>query len=794
MSKKLEKTHEQKAVEDYLQADKEDIKYAIEKSVKEKSLEPLPKKIVEKTVKQTQEKTIVEKIADSPKNTYINKDIKKNNGKNEKATKRMPREMVTKSSTKKIVLKRTGYEIIITEKPQAALKIANALASKSPIQKEINKVPYYELERNGKEIIVACAVGHLFTLKQNSSSAQIPTFNISWIPNYLARKKDFTKRYYDALSKLIKNAGSLTIATDYDAEGEVIGMNIMRYICHQEDASRMKFSTLTKDELNKSYENKSNHIDWGQAIAGETRHYLDWFYGINLSRALMNSIKSTGKFKIMSIGRVQGPALNMIVQKEKEIQKFKPEKYWQTSIIIKDKLKEIELKHNKDISSKKELEKFKNLKGKKTKVETKELETQLPPQTPFNLTDLQIEAYKIYGITPKITLQIAQALYLAGLISYPRTSSQKLPPSVGYEKIIKELAKDFGAEELISRRTPIEGKKTDPAHPSIYPTGSKQILSGEEEKIYNLIVKRFLSLFCDNALIETKTIIATIENLKFEKRGQTVKNKAWLEIYPYKIKEEKIPKLSGEYEIFNVNTEEKETHPPKRYSQASIISALEKKNLGTKATRASIIEILYDRGYIKGQTIKATPLGISLIGTLKKYSPVITDENLTRKFEKSMEKIQEKKNKAEIEKEEKNIIEEAKRIITGISIDFEKNNEKIGKELINANLRFREQQKIENRMVPCPKCKEGNLAINYSKKNKRFFVACDAYPKCKNTYSLPPNGVIKRLSPEKLCESCNFPQLIRLSKGKKPWIFCWNPECETNKSWAGKFQSKNTSN
>ncbi|MBI2004082.1 hypothetical protein HYS72_01325 [Candidatus Pacearchaeota archaeon] len=120
----------------------------------------------------------------------------------------------------------------------------------------------------------------------------MPSFDISWTPNYLARKKDFTKRYYDAILKLIKNAGSLTIATDYDTEGEVIGMNIMKYLCNQQDASRMKFSTLTKDELENSYENKSPHINWGQAIAGETRHYLDWFYGINLSRALMEAIKT----------------------------------------------------------------------------------------------------------------------------------------------------------------------------------------------------------------------------------------------------------------------------------------------------------------------------------------------------------------------------------------------------------------------------------------------------------------------------------------------------------------------
>jgi len=265
----------------------------------------------------------------------------------------------------------------------------------------------------------------------------------------------------------------------------------MKYLCNQQDASRMKFSTLTKDELENSYENKSPHINWGQAIAGETRHYLDWFYGINLSRALMEAIKTTGKFRIMSIGRVQGPALNMIVEKEKEIRAFKPETYWQVFITIDDGIRGLELKHNKDIfasegdpGAKKELEKFNNLKGKKAKAETKKTEQKLSPPFPFNLTNLQTEAYKFYGITPSRTLQIAQSLYLAGLISYPRTSSQKIPDAMKPTQILKQLSKNFSEQtQHATKAKPVEGSKSDPAHPSIYPTGEEQILSGENEKI-----------------------------------------------------------------------------------------------------------------------------------------------------------------------------------------------------------------------------------------------------------------------------------------------------------------------
>ena len=806
MNPKQKKTREETAAESHFIVNKEDVKYATEKSVKEQIADKkyILKNVTEKPIRENVQNVVsVEKEYSAPTKKELEKiepeiKIKNKSGKKNLKTKN------TKYVAPKIKLNQTGYELIITEKPQAALKISNALGK--TIQKTLNNVPYYEVNRNGKEIIVGCAVGHLFTLKQNSSAKQIPSFDISWTPNYLARKKDFTKRYYDTILKLIKNAGSLTIATDYDTEGEVIGMNIMKYLCNQQDASRMKFSTLTKDELENSYENKSPHINWGQAIAGETRHYLDWFYGINLSRALMEAIKTTGKFRIMSIGRVQGPALNMIVQKEKEIQAFKPETYWQVFITIDDGIKGLELKHNKDIFAsegdlwaKKELEKFNNLKGKKVKAETKKTEQKLPPPFPFNLTNLQTEAYKFYGITPSRTLQIAQSLYLAGLISYPRTSSQKLPASIGYNKILAQLAEEFKAKKLITRKTPIEGEKSDSAHPSIYPTGNKQILSGEDKKIYELIVKRFLSLFCDDAIIDSKTVTAEINGLKFSVKGQTVRKKSWLEIYPSKLKEDKIPDVNGGAEILASRTEQKETQPPHRYSPASIISELEKRNLGTKATRSSILETLYDRNYIESQSIKATPFGISLIESLEKYSPIIIDEKLTHEFEENMEEIEKiypdeenKKtgvNKRLLEKEQA-VINKSKEIITNIAKDFKKNEKKIGEELIDASIKFREQQKKENNLIKCPKCNKGDLAINYSKKNRRFFVACNAYPDCRNTYSLPPNGVIKKIEPAKICEECSYPMVMRLSKGKRPWIFCWNPQCKTNLEWVEKREKK----
>jgi len=445
-----------------------------------------------------------------------------------------------------------------------------------------------------------------------------------------------------------------------------------------------------------------------------------------------------------------------------------------------------------NVKGKSKKKKFENLKGKKAQAITKKSQQSLSPNSPFNLTTLQTEAYRLYGITPSRTLQIAQGLYLNGLISYPRTSSQKLPSSIAYKSILQKVAKKFKAEHLIKRNKPLEGSKTDPAHPSIYPTGEFQILSGQDEKIYNLIAKRFLALFCEDALIDKKQIKAfPLDNkdLLFTANGSQVVKKAWLEIYPRKVKEQEIPDINGEVNIVDSRIEEKETQPPKRYSPASILSELEKRNLGTKATRASILETLYDRGYIQDQSIKATPLGMSLINTLEKHSPIIIDEELTREFENDMTAIEESK-KSNILKEEEKILDKAKKTITKITKDFEKEQEEIGSELVEANIKLREAQRKQNEITLCPVCKKGKLAITYSKKNRKYFIACNAYPKCKTTFSLPPYGTIKKLTPEKICEECGFPLLMSIRKGKKPWIFCFNPECPSNKKRIEEYRKR----
>ncbi|MBW2987578.1 DNA topoisomerase I, partial [Candidatus Woesearchaeota archaeon] len=376
-----------------------------------------------------------------------------------------------------------AYELIISEKPQASKRIADALADTKPKKETTNKVSHYILEHDGKEIVVACAVGHLYGLaeikdKKKKKGWTYPVFDVEWKPLFEVQKgAAFSKKYLDHIKKLVKGAKSITVATDFDVEGEVIGLNCVRYICKKKDANRMKFSTLTKEDLIESYEHKLKHLNWGQARAGETRHILDWFWGINLSRALTLSVnKAKGGFKLLTAGRVQGPALNLIVNREKEIRAFVSEPYWELQLLGEKNKKAIEAMHsNGKFTDENEVKKiFKKIKDCKKavidKIEKKQVKDS--PPVPFDLTTLQTQSARYFGLGPKATLNIAQKLYTGGYISYPRTSSQKLPAKLGYKKILNKLKKNPQYEKLaedilnLPQLKPNEGDKTDDAHPS----------------------------------------------------------------------------------------------------------------------------------------------------------------------------------------------------------------------------------------------------------------------------------------------------------------------------------------
>ncbi|UCD04189.1 MAG: DNA topoisomerase I [Candidatus Woesearchaeota archaeon] len=676
-------------------------------------------------------------------------------------------------------------QLIIAEKPAAASRIAQALAENKVVAKKKYQVTYYSLRNKGKDIIVAPAVGHLFSLAQKSGSQGYPVLDPEWRASYETNKSSaFTKAYVNLLKFLAKSADEVIVATDYDREGSVIGYNCVRFLTGKKDAKRMKFSTLTYTDLKYAYDNMTNTLDWGQVNSGIARHYLDFFWGISLSKAAMSAVsQASQKFIKLSIGRVQGPALHILTDRELEIEKFVPKDYWEILALVNLKGKEFEALHKQDKfwDEAKANEIYKKVKDKDAKVSALQIDIKhLSPPVPFDLTSLQVEAYGKLKITPKQTLMISQSLYTKALISYPRTSSQKLPAKLGFKKILQKLSKNpsyskIASEVLKTSLKPNEGKKDDPAHPAIYPTGElAKGLKPKERKLYDLIVKRFFAVFGEKAEAELTHVEFDIEKEIFVLHGQHIIKKGWIEWYsPYYMgKEVEIPKLkTGEIYHQKTSIIKKQTKPPARYTAASIIKELEKEGLGTKATRATIIDTLYSRGYISGTSIKVSTLGKEMVSVFSKYAPEILSRALTSEFEQEMKEIRTGKVKKE------DIIERAKKLLIKICKDFDKHKEKIGKEISEAAI---ETQKEESTLMRCPKCNKGNLRMIFSKKTRKRFLACDKYPDCKTTWPLPQRGLIKVTTQK--CPDCNTPKIGIYSRGRRPWIICPNPDCPSKKS------------
>lgn len=670
-------------------------------------------------------------------------------------------------------------KLVICEKPKVAEKIAHAIGKGRAARKSLYGVSYFEVERDGQEIIVVSAVGHLYTLKQAKGESGYPVYDVDWVPTYEADKgADYSKKYLDAIKKLAPGADEYICACDFDVEGSLIGYNIIKYACGSETGSRMKFSALTDSDLEDAFLERGK-LDVENALAGEARHTLDWFYGINLSRALMASMRSAGAGygQTMSIGRVQGPALAIVAKKEKEISAFVSKPYWE----VKCTAKEIVFENTHGRYEKKE-EAQAALAASKSpgivkKVEKKSF--QQSPPFPFDLTSLQVEAYRLFGFAPARTLEYAQTLYEASLISYPRTSSQKLSSKLNLKRIIESLSKnpayEKSAKGLLSegRIVPFEGKKEDPAHPAIHPTGMMGSAGEKEMKLYDLIAKRFLSCFAKPAVREAQKIEIAAGSEAYSASGTRTVTPEWFAIYaPYvKLEDETLPPFSeGESVLLsNFKMDEKKTQPPKRYTAASIISELERLGLGTKATRATIIETLFKRGYVEGTSLKATPFGMAVYDLLAKVAPEILDEEMTRNIEDEMEKIQDGEN-------EKKAVEDGKRVLDAILKKFDGKERDIGFEL-RAGLMQKESG--DSMLGKCVKC-GGSLRVIKSRLGKQF-VGCSGYPKCTATYPLPQAAKIVSLN--KACEKCGTPMIRVLRKGKKPFEMCIDPNCETKKNW-----------
>ena len=687
--------------------------------------------------------------------------------------------------------------LIVTEKPDAALHVAEALGSKQKLRKvSVGGVPFFEVQKEEDRILVCSALGHLYAVaaKGTEGRSQYPVWDFAWKPKHLIeRGQKRQERWIQSIAKVSKDADRFINACDYDVEGSLIGYTILKYACDGADkkAQRMKFSTLTAKELQDAYARVSLELDFPLAYAGMCRHEVDWLYGINLSRALTQSaLKVSHRYSTLSTGRVQGPTLRFLVDREKEIETYVPVPYWILKTIVDVDGEEIEAAY--------EIERFelkaqaesaiKDCVDQRGVIEKLESRTyRLLPPTPFDLSALQAEAYRHFFLTPRIALGIAERLYLDQLVSYPRTSSQKLPPSIGYQEILKGLGQ-MGAyraatTQLLSSGTllPNEGRKEDPAHPAIYPTGTvpRRSLEPREHKIFDLVIRRFLATFGETATKQGDKATIKVGDHAFFLHGSRILEKGWISLYgPYaKFEEVTLPPLreGQEVTIKKITLEEKFTQPPPRFNPSSLLKAMEDAEIGTKATRADIIETLYRRGYVREPRMVATQLAFRVTEILTKYCPKVVDVTFTRELESMMEEIELGKQTRE------HVVLETVNYLKPIVEDLKTKEDEIGKELTSIISKM--WQASITLSVPCPKC-GSKLRVVRNPRTRKRFIGCSGKweKKCDFALPLPQFGALSLL--EKRCPECGFQMVQVRSKGRRPMISCSN--CFVNKSKAQK--------
>jgi len=678
--------------------------------------------------------------------------------------------------------------LVVAEKPDAATRIARALDQAGKPRRV--SAPVLESKRDGHQVIVASALGHLYQLKEKGRTRrnEYPVYDVEWVPKYQAeRGSEKTRQWIEVLRSLNGEADIYVNACDFDIEGSLIGYNILRYAfaASVEKCRRMKVSTLVEREIREAFENLQPTLDFNLIRAGETRHTVDFIYGVNLSRALTLAVKPRLKTHFtLSTGRVQGPTLRFLFEREVEARTFVPVPYWSLTAKLKVRGGVFEAEYEAEKVERRSLvdKILSETSGRKGVVMlVKSTSASIPPPSPFDLGTLQSEAYRAFRFTPSRTLNLAERLYLQALISYPRTSSQKLPPGIGYRETLGRIGENAEYRELVKELlaqpelTPAEGKREDPAHPAIYPTGQRpeRELSQEERRLLDLVTRRFLAVFAPRALRESVRVEVGVGGHKFLLRGRRLVEEGWTRFYrPYaEYSEERLPVLAEgeEVEVLGVYSYDKYTSPPPRYNPASVIRMMEETGIGTKATRAEIFETLYKRGYIYGERIEVTGLGLALVETLQAFCPKVVSVELTRQLDGDMEGIEYGR------VEPAAVVEKAVRELDPALKEIMSREEEIGEALSRGVISALATRRT---VGPCPVCATGSLVIIRSKKTGKQFIGCTNYSKkiCAYSAPLPQHPYVVTPVPRK-CSACSWPMVRVSRRGMRPWHLCVNTSC-----------------
>ena len=678
-----------------------------------------------------------------------------------------------------------GYTLVICEKPDAARRVSDALSGGAAGSSVVEGAVVYRFRRGEEEFVVCSAQGHVYGVSDPLEERSVyPVFDFEWYPSDLVDEKSAgAATRIVAIRKLASGASKFVNACDFDVEGETIGFNLLRYACGGKEgaALRAKFSTLAQEDLSRAFDHLELQAGQGRARAGRARHAIDFVWGVNLSRALSQSALSSGhRYRTVSMGRVQGPTLEFLGRREREIRQFIPVPYWKVSGIFKKDGESLTAAYSREkVEAKAIAEGVRIACLRKEAVATavRKSVVQVGPPAPFNIGDLQKEAYKSFGYTPSRTLQIAERLYLGALISYPRTGSQRLPPTINYAGIIRGIGKIPGystdaAELLKGELKPVQGSKSDAAHPAIHPTGERprRALDASESAIFDLVVRRYLAAFGPSARREIADASLVVEGHEFRVGGGRTVFPGWMKYYGRYAgyRDVQLPSVSegDEFLTSEVVVEEKFEQRPSRYNQSSLLEKMEREEIGTKATRAEIIATLVSRGYVGGDSMEVTDLGLAVLEMMAKYAPSVVGTRLTRDIEEKLEDVECGSG------EEAALLRETVRTLAGQLAELGLNEEAVGREIDSAQMKTVTRSFV---LGGCPVCKKGELKVVRSKTTKKRFVGCSNYKSgCRASAPLPQRGTIRATA--KSCERCFWPVVYVLGGGR-PWRLCVNPDC-----------------
>jgi DNA topoisomerase-1 len=675
-------------------------------------------------------------------------------------------------------------ELIITEKDNAARRIADILSGGTATAERERGVNVY---RWGGKRVVGLS-GHVVGVDFPEEYSDWRDVEPVELIDADVVKTPTQERIVTALKSLTRQADRVVVATDYDREGELIGKEayeIVREVDDEVPIDRVRFSSITENEVTESFANP-DELDFDLAAAGEARQIIDLVWGAALTRFLSLSAGQLGN-DFISVGRVQSPTLKLIVDREREIEAFDPDDYWELFADLAkgdDDPFEAQYFYRDEDGNEAErvwdgdaaqqaFETLQSAAGATVTDVTERQRTDEPP-APFNTTQF-IRAAGSLGYGAGRAMSIAEDLYTAGYITYPRTDNTVYPDDLDPEELLESFVGfgDFSpdAATLLEEGDvePTRGDTETTDHPPIHPTDAHpnpSELGDDEWEIYELVVRRFFATCADPAEWAHLKVVADADGASLKANGKRLVEPGYHAVYPYfSTSENYVPKLAAgdELSVEDVRMEDKQTQPPRRYGQSRLIETMEELGVGTKSTRHNVIDKLYDRGYVESDPPRPTQLAVAVVEAAEQFADHVVSEEMTRQLEADMTAIAE--GAATLEE----VTEESREMLERVFEELTESREEVGEHL-------RKSLKADKRLGPCPES-DHDLLVRKSRHGS-YFVGCDGYPDCDYTLPLPNKG-----KPLILDESCDEHDLdhVKMLAGRGTFVHgC--PQCKADEA------------